>query len=271
MISIKRIGVLLLVGLLALLGYASPTTTEGTEFQNAELTMIDYAFIDYGGIEYLVHGVVQNTGDVNLDSVEITFNYYLYGNWTTLITTASVYTARSIIAVGEKSTFRIQTGLTYISGVSDRYKLEWKYIITDRIPYRDLVIPSHTVNWLRDEIVGVIQNQGTMNATQIKLSLAYYQDTIFLGTDIAYIDSAVILVGRSAEFQVWFGHIRPDFTRYDMFLGCDQYSIPSQTTESEPSSSSESNNASITDPSNPVSGFLVSGVVVAFWLLRRKH
>ncbi len=177
---------------------------------------------------YYIHGVIENTGTVNLEFVKIRYNFY--DNSDNLIATEYTYTARDIVAVGEKSTYQVLTDFTIQEW--DHYEVKWEAHSVNKIPYRDLAVKSHKVDrsGFSPKIIGEIENVGQHNTTFVKILFVFFESGTFLGVDYTYADPTDIQTGETGIFQNYVDDFCDSFTDYEMYLDCNQYYLLTTTT-----------------------------------------
>jgi hypothetical protein len=159
------------------------------------------SYIDSLGY-FNVVGEVKNTLPSNIKYVKIVTTFY--DAQKKVIGTSFTYTELDILKPNQKSPFELSSYPDKIDPAS--YKLKVSYSETNEEPFAGLTILSHNAN-IDDlgyhKIVGEVKNDGTKEATYVKVVCTYYSaGGEVIGTSFTYTDPEDIDTGDSAPFEL---------------------------------------------------------------------
>jgi hypothetical protein len=179
--------------------YVVPTSTPIPTKESEILSHSSY--ID--GLGYFnVVGEVKNTLSSNTNYVKIVATFY--DAQEKVIGTDFTYTELDILKPNQKSPFKLSSYPDKIDPAS--YKLKMSYRETGEEPFTGLKILSHSASIDKlgyHKIVGEVKNDGTKEATFVKVVCTYYGagDKV-IGTSFTYTDPDEIDAGDLAPFEL---------------------------------------------------------------------
>jgi len=196
MYTSKCLGILVLLALSAATSLAIPEV----EAQTSSVKILDSdSFIDQNGNLH-VFGEMQNTGEANVESVNITGAFYDAEE--NLIEMNSSLADIDLLTVGQKSPFEIVLSRKEQIDKVHRYDLNATFNeAVTRIPYQDFQFVSRNLLRAPDrlDITGEIRNVGRTTAITLKVVATFYD---FQGR----------IVGRATNFTRLLGPISYSYT-----------------------------------------------------------
>jgi hypothetical protein len=149
-----------------------------------------------------VLGEVKNNLTSNIENVKVVVTFYDSEN--AVIGTDYDYVDIDILGPNQKSPFELSSYPYVISPAS--YKISMEYRVTTDEPFEGLAILSHTpsVDSLGyHRIVGEVKNNGTTQATFVKVVCTYYDSSgTVIGKAYTYTNPYTINTGDTAPFEL---------------------------------------------------------------------
>lgn len=164
--------------ILALLGSVLLVSSTPSVNAVAQVTILSHSgYTDSLGWYYVV-GEVQNTGDMNLEYVEITATFYDSSN--VVVDTSFTFADLSVLLVGRKSPFKVILVDTEQSAKVDHYSLGVTYDVSEFGKPEGLEILSSSsyvdiLGWMH--VVGEIKNVGVYATTYVEVIATVYDST----------------------------------------------------------------------------------------------
>jgi len=190
------------------------------------LTILGYSnFSDSAGYVHVV-GEVQNTSPTPQDSISITAT--VYDSAHNEIGSSFGLAAIDNLRPGEKSPFDVIVGDTSQVGSAANYNLTVSSsVATEKPAELNLKISGHLIdNASNYHLIGTVTNQGSSNATNVKVAAAFYNNEGKIeDVSFTFVNGTNIGPLKSAQFEMVVSDGRLDISYASVNAQSDQYSM----------------------------------------------